>query len=416
MSARDYQEILSKYADLIIKVGLNLQPGQKLFIWAEQLEVAPLVRQVVEKAYQEGSQLVSVLWNDDQLKVSRFKHAPRDSFDEYPEWKADARYQRTREGDAILYISGKDPDLFQGQDPELVSQAARVYFEHLKPARELSMKNATQWCVVCPPTADWAVRVFPDLLREEAESQLWDAVIQTCRLEEDDPTAFWMDYFDKIKKTGEYLTGKAYSSMRFQAPGTDLKIGLPEGHIWIGGWDKSLTGIRFGANLPSEEVFTLPHREMTEGTVTATKPLSYLGSLIDGFSFTFKAGRVVDFSAKVGEDALRSLLESDPNAPYLGEVALVPHNTPISQLGISFLNTLYDENASNHLAFGNAYQVSLEGGAELSPEEFNAVGGNTSIIHEDFMFGSGEMDVDGILADGSSEPVMRGGEWAFELE
>jgi aminopeptidase len=239
-------------------------------------------------------------------------------------------------------------------------------------------------------------------------------VVQTCRLDEKDPTAFWRNYFEGIRETAAYLNQKAYSALTFKAPGTDLRVELPQGHIWNGGWDETRQGVLFGANIPSEEVFTLPHRERTEGTVTATKALSYQGSLIDDFSFTFKDGVVVDFSAGVGENALRSLLESDPTSRYLGEVALVPHNTPISQLGISFLNTLYDENASNHLALGNAYRFSIKDGADMSAEEFAAAGGNESITHEDFMFGSGEMEVDGILPDGTSEPVMRAGEWAFD--
>jgi len=415
MDKKEFDVLLEKYAELAVKIGLNLQPGQRLFIWAQQLEVAPLVREVAKAAYQNGSKLVSVLWNDDQLNLTRLENAPRDSFEEFPTWKTDARFNSMKRGDATLFVAGRDPELFKGQNPELVGKAARAYSEHFKPIMEMVARNSAQWCVVCPPTPDWAAAVFPDSPREVAESKLWDAVIKTCRLDQPDPVKYWQGYFDQIMVRGEYLTAKKYTALKYRAPGTNLTVGLPEGHLWIGGWDRTEGGITFAANLPSEEVFTLPHRDMTEGTVTATKPLVYQGSLIEDFSLTFSDGKVVDFKAKKGQDILENILESDPNARYLGETALVPHGTPISQLGLTFLNTLYDENASNHLALGNAYRFNLKGGTDMSEEQFAAAGGNESIIHEDFMFGSGEMDVDGILPDGAAEPVMRAGEWAFEV-
>lgn len=415
MDKKEFHLLLEKYAELIIKVGVNLQPGQRLFIWAQQLEVAPLVQEAAKAAYQSGSKMVSVLWNDDKLNVIRLENAPRDSFDEYPSWKTDARYECMKRGDATLFIAGRDPDLYKGQDPELVGKTSRAYSNHFKPIMEMVARNSAQWCVVCPPTPDWAAAVFPESSPDEAEKSLWEAVIKTCRLDQPDPVKFWKSYFDQIMVRGEYLTSKKYTALTYKAPGTDLKVGLPEGHLWIGGWDKTESGLSFAANLPSEEVFTLPHREQTEGTVRATKPLVYQGSLIEDFSLTFSGGKVVDFNAKKGQDILGNLLESDPNAKYLGEVALVPHGTPISQLGMNFLNTLYDENASNHLALGNAYRFNLTGGTEMSEEDFKAAGGNESITHEDFMLGSGDMNVDGVLPDGSTEPVMRAGEWAFDL-
>ena len=275
-----------------------------------------------------------------------------------------------KDGDATLMISGRDPNLYKGLDQKLVGTAARVYFEHFKPIMEMVARNSTQWCVVSPPTPDWAAAVFPESTQEDAEMKLWEAVTKACRLDQPDPVKFWQDYFDQIMIRGEFLTAKKYTALTYKAPGTDLRVGLPEGHLWIGGWDKTKGGITFAANLPSEEVFTLPHREHTEGTVTATKSLAYQGSLIEDFSLTFSGGRVVDFKAKIGQDILGNILESDPNARYLGEIALVPHGTPISQMGVSFLNTLYDENASNHLALGNAYRFNLKGGTDMSEEEF----------------------------------------------
>lgn len=415
MKEGNFQEILEKYAKLVLDVGLNLQPGQRLFIWVNQLELAPLVRQIVDKAYQGGSPLVSVLWNDDQVGKSRFDFAPRDSFDEYQSWKTDARLQSILNGDAMIWMGGDPPDLLKGYDQELVSTAARAYARHMKPIREKIAVNAVQWLVICPPTPGWAQAVFPDLAASEAEIKLWEAVIQACRLDSPSPERSWQENLDDLEKRGSYLTERQFSSVHFKAPGTDLEVGLPAGHVWIGGWDQTPGGIQFCANIPTEEVFTLPHRERVNGTVRATMPLSYQGSLIEAFQLRFENGKVVDHSAGKGQEALQGILETGPNAAFLGEVALVPYSSPISQLGLVFLNTLYDENASCHLALGNAYRVSLEGGSDMSKEEFMAAGGNESLIHVDFMFGSGEMDVDGVLEDGTIEPLMRNGEWAFEL-
>jgi len=295
MDKKALDQIIERYAELIVKVGVNLQPEQRLFIWAQQLEVAPLVQEVTKAAYQHGSKLVSVLWNDDKLNVIRLENAPKDSFEEFPTWKTDARFNCMNRGDATLFIAGRAPDLFKGQDPELVGKTARAYSENFKPIMEMVARNSAQWCVVCPPTSDWAAAVFPNSTRAEAEMKLWEAVVTTCRLDQPDPVTYWKDYFDQIMVRGEYLTAKNYTAMNFKAPGTDLTVGLPDGHIWIGGWDKTGGGITFAANLPSEEVFTLPHREQTEGTVTATKPLVYQGSLIEDFSLTFSGGKVADF-------------------------------------------------------------------------------------------------------------------------
>lgn len=415
MKDKEFRKILDKYASLAIDVGLNLQPGQRLIIWTNQLELAPLVRQVVARAYQVGSPLVSVLWQDDGVNKSRFDHAPRDSFEEYPSWKADALLQSIENGDALLRVRGDSPGLLKGYDSGLVTAAAKSYARSHKPVSEKIMTNAVQWLVICPPTPGWAQAVFPDLPEDQALERLWDAVIQACRLNDPDPEKSWRKNLDSLRERAIHMTAKQYQKLHFKAPGTDLEVGLPEGHIWIGGWDKSSDGVQFNANIPTEEVFTLPHRERVNGTVRATMPLSYQGSLIEDFKLTFKDGKVVDFSAEKGQKALQGILETGPNAPFLGEVALVPHSSPISQLGLVFLNTLYDENASNHLALGKAYRVCLEGGAEMTEEEFKASGGNDSLVHVDFMFGSGEMDVDGVREDGSADPLMRSGEWAFEV-
>jgi aminopeptidase len=415
MNKQDFEVMLEKYADLVIKGGLNLQKGQGLVIIAGPFEVAPLVRKIIKSAYQHGCRFVSVLWEDHPGDLVRYQNAPPDSFQEYDSWKHQGVLKCIERGDAFLQVAGRDPDLLKEVSFEILSTANRAYNESITPIRVHQTKDTVQWTVICPPTQGWASRVYPKDTPDSAEQKLWQDIIKVCRLDETDPTAYWKEYLANINQRAAYLTEKAYRSLRFTGPGTDLEVGLPEGHIWLGGGGKTEAGLPFTANLPTEEVFTMPHREQVNGVVTATKPLSYRGMLMDKFWIKFSDGKVVDFSAEVGEGKLAGLLDTDDNSRYLGEVALVPHQTPISQSGVVFLNTLYDENASNHLALGSAYRNSIQGGLDMSPDEFTKAGGNESNIHLDFMFGSGEMNVEGVLPDGSSEPVMEKGEWVIEI-
>ncbi len=411
----DFQQTLEKYAELTIKVGINLQPGQRLWIRAVSLEAAPLVREVVAKAYQHGSKLVSVLWEDEQIQKIRYQYAPRDSFEEFPTWTSDGALLSAEHGDACLIIYSKNPGLLEDIDSELITTFQRTWSKHFKPFNKLRMKGDVQWSIVCPPTPSWAEKVFPNETIQDAEAQLWEAVFKTCRLDEPDPVAFWQKQVANLDKRKDFLTAKGYAALQFSGPGTNLKIGLPDGHLWLNANFRTKSGISSLVNLPSEEVFTLPHKDKVNGTVAATKPLNYSGSLIENFSLTFSEGKVVSYSAEKGEGVLRSILEIDDGAKFLGEVALVPHKTPISQMDLLFLNTLYDENASNHLALGSGIRGGLEGGREMTDDEFKRAGGNVSLTHVDFMFGSGAIDVDGITHDDVTEPVIRGGEWAFEV-
>jgi aminopeptidase len=415
MASLTFEQKLQRYADLAVKVGLNVQPGQRVIIIAGPLEVAPVVRAVTASAYQLGSRLVSVLWVDEQLAPIRYQYAPRDSFEEYPAWTMKSVLNSIEQGDAYLQIIGQDPQLLKGQDPDLVALAGRTHRQHYKPIGDHQGINSVQWLVICPPTPGWATKVFPEKSSEEAVNDLWDAVFKACRIDEPDPIAAWQQQIVNLKERKEYLTARQYAGLQFTGPGTDLMVGLPEGHIWAGGESKTQNDVPFIPNLPTEEVYTIPHNKKTEGTVTATKPLSYQGNLIENFSLTFSEGKVVNFSAEKEEAALRSIIEAGENSGRLGEVALIPHKTPISQSGLVFLNTLYDENASNHLALGWAFRYTLIGGDAMTDEEFEQAGGNESIVHVDFMFGSGEMNVDGVKADGTAEPVIRDGEWAFDV-
>jgi len=408
----DFEKKLAKYADLIVKVGLNLQPGQRLFIWTGPLEVAPLVREVTAAAYANGAPLVSVLWMDEQIGKIRLENAPADSFEEYPSWTTEGLHTSMQRGDAYLQLFGLDPQRLKGQDPDHLAIAGKTASKHYKPIGALQSRNAVQWAYVAAVTSGWAQRVFPTLSPQDAEERLWEAVFAACRLDQPDPIALWTQQEKDLSQRKNILTAKQYSALHFITPGTDLRVGLPTGHKWEGGGDLTPEGVLFMANIPTEEVYTMPHKDKVDGVVASSKPLSYQGNLIENFNLTFDNGKVVDYSAENVEDVLGRLLDTDENARFLGEVALIPHKTPISQLGILFLNTLYDENTSNHLALGSAYRYTLEGGTDMSDEDFAKAGGNDSLVHVDFMFGSEKMDVDGILADGSSEPLMRAGEWA----
>jgi aminopeptidase len=408
------RERFEKYADLAIRVGLNLQQGQRLVIRAP-VEAVELTRVLTAKAYDLGSPFVDVVYSDEELELIRFQHAPRDSFEEYPTWRVKGHIERAEQGAAFLSISGNNPDLLKDQDTDLVALTRKVGAEQSKPfTREFISTMKVSWCVISAAVAPWAARVFPDVPADQQVGKLWDAIFEMCRLDEADPTAAWQEHIEALERRRAYLNDKAYAALKYTAPGTDLTLGLPEGHIWKGGVDTNAKGTMFVPNLPTEEVFTMPHCQRTNGMVSSTKPLNYGGTLIDNFSLTFQDGRIVGVEAETGRDVLKKLVETDDGAARLGEVALVPHSSPISKFGKLFYNTLFDENASNHVALGQAYNVCVEDGENMAEADFAESGGNTSVTHVDFMIGSEEMDIDGVMADGSTEAVMRQGEWAFE--
>lgn len=409
---QDFEKQLKKYADLLIHVGLNVQAGQRVMIRAP-LEAAPLVRLATRSAYEAGSELVSVLWSDDQLALTRFQYAPRDSFSVYPEWQAHAFIEGAKRGDAFLSIHATDPDLLKGQDPDLVAEAQQTAQKHLAEYYAHSMRDAMPWCVASVPIPAWAAKVFPEDDPQTQMDKLWGAIFSVTRLDQADPVEAWRKHVSQLKNRSDYLNAKQYTALKYTGPGTDLTLGLPENHIWKSGQSVSQAGTVFTANMPTEEVFTMGHREKAEGVVSSSKPLNYGGTLIDEFSLTFENGHITHATAKTGEDTLRKLLDTDDGARRIGEIALVPHSSPISQSGLLFYNTLFDENAASHLAVGRAYRFSLEGGKTMDDETFNAAGGNTSLVHVDFMIGNGDLDIDGLTADGHTEAVMRGGEWAF---
>ena len=409
-----FQKSLEKYADIIVNIGLNLKKHQRLNISAGIPDIE-LVRQVAIKAYQLGVPYVDVRWADERLTRIRFDNADPESLTEVPNWLIAREHEYGERGDALLSISSSDPNLLEGVDPALIGKYRKAIAQKYEPTYKYLDQNTQNWCVVSTATPAWAKKVFPGIPVEQAQEKLWEAIFDACRVHLDDPVKAWRDHADRLHRQCDYLNGKKFTGLHYKAPGTDLTLGLPENHIWIGASSTTVGGIEFLPNLPTEEVFCMPHREKAEGYISSSMPLILSGNMIDAFTLTFENGRVSKVTAKQGEEHIRRLLETDENASHLGEVALVPDSSPISQRRHLFYNTLFDENASCHLALGSAYRYNLTGGSEMSKEQFIAAGGNDSLIHVDFMVGSNQMDIDGIHADGTHEPVMRLGEWAVSL-
>jgi aminopeptidase len=419
MPGKKFQESLKKYADAIVKVGLNLRAGQRLIVTLAAnrgvpLEFAPLVREITRSAYTAGARYVEVLWGDGELLKLQAALAPEESLGEYPAWKIRAILEMIENGDALLSITGMDPDLLGSLDPQRVGKMQQTHLERFGPVSEKVTTNAVNWCVVAAAGSAWACKVFSSLTPERAVSKLWKAIFETARVDSPDPLAAWREHILNLKARAQYMQARRYKSLQYNAPGTDFNLGLPEGHQWISAQSLARNGIAFTANMPTEEVFTLPHRERAEGLVTSTFPLSYGGTLIEEFTVKFENGRITRVTAKRGEAALQKLVDTDEGSQRLGEVSLVPASSPIARRGHLFYNTLFDENASCHIAIGRGYRFTLAGGDELTDDEFRQRGGNVSLNHVDFMIGSPQMDIDGITREGAREPVMRKGEWAFD--
>ncbi len=419
MTKYNHQEMLEKYAEAIVKVGLNIRAGQRLIITLGSTrgvphQFAPLVREIAKSAYSVGAKYVDAIFADEEMLRIRAQHAPKGSFDIYSKWQIDAIKDMIDNGDALLSIAGSNPDLLGGLDPDVVGQMQRAHLENWGPIGAKVSSNAINWCVVAAAGEAWAHKIFPDLPTEKAVDKLWQAIFETTRIDQPDPIDAWKKHIVTLRERALYLQNKQYTALHYKAPGTDFTVGLPSGHLWISAQSLAQNGVAFTANMPTEEVFTLPDRNRAEGVISATFPLSYGGTLIDDFQVTFENGRIVKVTAKQGEAALQKLIDTDEGSQRLGELALVPASSPIGKRGHLFYNTLFDENASCHIAIGRAYRFTLAGGTELNDDEFIAAGGNVSLNHVDFMIGSPQMDIDGITKDGRHEPVMRNGEWALQ--
>jgi len=406
----DHATRLEKLAQTAVRVGLNVQHGQEVVMTAS-VDALPLARAITRQAYKAGASLVTTLFADEESTLARYAHASDDSFDKASAWLFDGMAAAFKAGAGRLAIAGEDPSLLAGQDPEKVARANRARSTAYRPALKLIAGFDINWNIVSAATPAWARAVFPDEPEEVAVAKLWDAIFAASRIDAEDPVAAWEAHNGFLHDRARHLNQRRYGALRFVGPGTDLTVGLADDHEWHGGSSKAKNGVVCNPNIPTEEVFTTPHKDRVSGFVSATKPLSYQGTLIDRISVRFEGGRIIEADAASGKDVLGKVLETDEGARRLGEVALVPYSSPISKSGLLFYNTLFDENAASHIALGQSYSQCFINGGQLTPEELTARGANNSLIHIDWMIGSHEIDVEGINADGSVEAVMRKGEW-----
>ncbi|WP_261998371.1 aminopeptidase [Enterococcus faecalis] len=412
MTLENFNENLKKYARLIAETGVNVQDNHTVVLQIS-VDQAPLARLITEEAYRLGAAEVIVQWSDETIQREFLAHAATDRIENVPQYKIDQTDDWIANGASRISVVSSNPDALAGVDAQRVAAFQAANGKALVNLRKATQANKVSWTVVAAASEGWAAKVFPELATsEEQVDALWNEIFKTTRIYEENPVIAWDIHDKKLQEKAAELNEQQFTALHYTAPGTDLTIGLPKNHLWEGAGSYNARGEEFMANMPTEEVFTAPDSRRVDGYVSSTKPLSYAGTIISGMKFTFKDGKVVDFSAEQGEEALKNLLAIDEGAKHLGEVALVPDPSPISQSGLIFYNTLFDENASNHLAFGSAYAFNLQGGTEMSEEELAAAGLNRSQTHVDFMVGSDKMNIDGIKEDGTIVPVFRNGDWA----
>jgi aminopeptidase len=405
-----FQQKLERLAQVAVNAGLGLERGQELVMTAS-LDALPLARLITEQAYKAGASLVTTLFTDEQSTLLRYRHGEDAGFDKAPGWLYEGMAAAFRSGAARLAIAGGDPSLLSKQDPEKVGRANRAVSKAYRPAIELITRHDINWTIVACATPAWASAMFPDVVTDQAMTMLWNAIFAATRVDADDPVARWKQHDAELHRRAAMMNEKRYATLHFKGPGTDLRVGLADDHLWMGGGTTAGTGAYCIPNMPTEEVFTTPHKDRVEGTVTSTKPLSHQGTLIEKIAVRFEGGRVVDAKASKGQAVLERMIDTDEGARRLGEVALVPHSSPIAESGLLFFNTLFDENAASHIALGQAYSTCIKNSDSLTPDELAAKGANDSLIHVDWMIGSGEINLDGVTATGTTEPLMRKGEW-----
>jgi aminopeptidase len=402
-----------KYADLAAYVGVSIKKDDYVVI-ASSIETYEFTRLVAASAYEAGAKDVYINWTDGQCTKLRFEKADESVFETVPAWQVKFFEEQDAKRAAYINIISEDPDLLGSIDPVRIKKNIMAQSVALKAHRIHTMSNISRWTVVAAPSKAWASKVFPNETPEDAVDKLWEAIAQTCRMNSEDPVKEWHEHNRRSHERCEILNAKQLKSLKYKnSLGTDFEVKLPKGHIWLGGSEDDAFGTPFNPNIPTEEVFTLPDRLGANGRVVSSLPLSYNGKLIEDFEITFKDGKAVSFKAGKNEDVLKSIIENDPGSSYLGEVALVPSDSPITKLGILFYNTLFDENASCHLALGKAYPTSIQGSEGKSEEELRAMGVNDALVHVDFMVGSDDLSIVGIEQDGSEFPVFVDGKFAF---
>jgi len=402
---------LDRLAEVAVKVGLRLERGQDLLVTAPTVAL-PLVRRVAEHAYKAGAGLVTPILSDEAITLLRYRFGPDESFDRAASWLYEGMSKAFGANTARLAIVADNPMLLSGEDPAKVARANKANSIAYKPALERIVNFDINWNIISYPSPSWAKLVFPEDEEDVAVEKLAAAIFSASRVDRDDAVAAWQAHNEILRGRREWLNGQRFGALHFSGPGTDLTVGLADGHEWQGGGSTAKNGITCNANIPTEEVFTTPHARRVDGHVVSTKPLSYQGSLIENIAVRFEEGRIVEAKATRGEQVLNKVIDTDEGARRLGEVALVPHSSPISKSGLLFLNTLFDENAACHIALGQCYSKCFVDGTKLKPEQIAAQGGNSSLIHIDWMIGSDQIDIDGLYADGRRVPVFRKGEWA----
>lgn len=408
----DLDNNLKKYAELAIKIGVNIQPNQTLLI-RTPIECADFVRHAVKCAYECGARNVFVEWSDEECSLARYLYAPDEVFNEFPRWISDQYVDIAKEGGAFLSIHAQNPDLLKNVDPKRVANYQKASGAALKEWRSYTLTDKCKWSIVSVPTKAWAKKVFPDVPTDEAVNKLWSLIFKCTRVDKEDPIQAWHEHNENLEKRTMFLNEKNFKTLKYKSQKTDLTIGLPEAHIWESGASKDPNNINFNPNIPTEEIFTLPHKYEVNGVVHSSKPLVYGGNVIDDFSFTFKDGKIIDCSASQGEETLKNLIATDEGSHYLGEVALVPYSSPISDTNVVFYNTLYDENASCHLAIGSAYATCIKDGADLPKDKYDKYGVNDSLTHVDFMIGTSDLDIVGVTHNGENIQIFKNGNWAF---
>jgi aminopeptidase len=408
-----FEENLKKYAELVISMGVNLQKGQQMVL-RTPIECADFARLLAETAYQHGAKEVIIQWKDEQFAKIKYTYSPLEVFETMPRWQADFNNSYAESGACFVTIAADDPELLAGVDPAKLIAGAKASHAACKPFYDRIDSGELVWNIISVPTAAWAKKVFPNCSKERAMEQLWNAIFKAVRVDTPDPVAAWARHRDSFQAKKDFLNGKQFCTLHYtNSLGTDLTIGMPDHHIWEGGGDVAQNGVEFFPNMPTEEVFCAPHRNKVNGKVVASMPLNHNGNLITNFSFTFRNGEIVDYSAETGAEILEHILKTDDGSRRLGEVALVPSRSPISDMKILFYNTLFDENASCHLAIGSAYQSCVQGGLRMSKEELLQIGLNDSVNHIDFMIGTEDLKIVGTDADGKETIVFEEGNWAF---
>lgn len=407
------QDLLTKYAQVAISVGLGVEPGDRVLI-SSPVQLPEFVRLLVETAYESGAKSVDVLWSDDQVSKARFSHGS-DAAARAVSGESQFRMRSFEAGASYLRVHAQDPSAFAGVDMERVQEHQKINGEFIKPHFDAMGSLQVPWCVIGAPVPAWNRSVFGDEDPDVAEEKMWSAIFRACRIDQADPIEAWRIHLQELNDRRDHLIERRYEKLRYEGPGTDLVMGMTDKARWEGGGVKTPSGRPFLPNIPTEEVFTSPHRLASEGRIRASKPLSYFGDVIEGFALELEEGRVVSATAEVGQEVLDRVLDADEGSAFFGEAAMVPQSGAVATEKLVWNNALFDENDACHIALGQSYPMCYQGGTDMTTEERLAAGLNQSALHVDFVVGSPELSVYGVREDGTEEPIIADGEWGFDI-